>query len=69
MNTGLEEAIRICGGSYQLAKRLDAHKPCYIQKVISWTKNGVPAVWVLLIEHVSGVSRHKLRPDIYPEEK
>lgn len=32
-------------------------------------KNGVPADKVLLIEKSTGVSRHRLRPDVFGEEK
>jgi DNA-binding transcriptional regulator YdaS (Cro superfamily) len=30
------------------------------------SKRGVPAEFVLPIERVTGVSRHDLRPDLYP---
>lgn len=30
------------------------------------SKRGVPAEWVLRVEAASGVSRHELRPDLYP---
>lgn len=32
-------------------------------------KNGVPADKVLLIEEKTGISRYKLRPDVFGEEK
>lgn len=39
--------------------------------VWSWlnkTKRGVPAEFCIAVERFSGVSRHDLRPDIYPRE-
>lgn len=41
-------------------RRLDRTTP------YRWRESGVTAEWVLAVEHVSGVSRHRLRPDIYP---
>ena len=35
------------------------------QAVQKWRKR-IPAERVLLIESISGVSRHELRPDLYP---
>ena len=38
------------------------------QAVHKWLKK-VPAERVLELERVTGISRHQLRPDLYPEEK
>ena len=37
--------------------------------VLRWEYRGVPAERVLEIERVHGISRHELRPDLYPREK
>ena len=37
------------------------------QAVCQWEK--VPAEHVIKVERVSGVSRHDLRPDLYPKER
>lgn len=34
--------------------------------VSGWKKRGVPPERVLDVERVSGVSRHEIRPDLYP---
>lgn len=38
--------------------------------ISTWLRRGyVPAELVLTIEHQTGVSRHELRPDLYPRER
>lgn len=55
----LAEAIRRAGGVRALARQLRmAHVP-----ILRWKK--APATRVLAIEHLTGVSRYKLRPDVY----
>ena len=36
--------------------------------VMRWEENGVPAERVLDLERQWGISRHDLRPDIYPRD-
>jgi DNA-binding transcriptional regulator YdaS (Cro superfamily) len=36
------------------------------QAITKWRNNRIPAERVLEIERLTGVSRHCLRPDIYP---
>ncbi len=40
------------------------------QLVSYWARKGriLPAEYVLTTEKVTGISRHKLRPDLYPRE-
>jgi DNA-binding transcriptional regulator YdaS (Cro superfamily) len=33
-----------------------------------WKRRGIPAERVLSVEAVTGVSRHVLRPDLYPRD-
>lgn len=58
------EAVKIAaeknGGLVKLAELLSMKH----QSFYSWEK--VPAERVLDLERLSGVARHKLRPDIYP---
>lgn len=58
----LRRAIRNAGGLDRIAVPLDISR----QAVHKWKR--VPANRVLGVERVSGVSRHELRPDIYPLE-
>lgn len=65
----LERAIEIVGSQAELAKALGV-KP---QHVWNWLHrdNKVPAEQVLPIEKATDgkVTRHDLRPDLYPKEK
>lgn len=62
MANHIETAIERAGGITALARGLGiTHNAIY-----SWQR--VPAERVLDVERLSGVSRHDLRPDIYPRE-
>lgn len=54
------------GGQSALARLLGC-TPQAVQRMCAIGR--VPAARVLTIEKVTGVSRHKLRPDLYPVEK
>ena len=58
----LQLAIIKSGGVTRLAAFLGVKQP----SVSKW--NRVPAERCLAVERISGVSRHLLRPDIYPYE-
>lgn len=72
MNTpsGLSRAIEVCGSQAHLAARIGVK-----QQVISFwlTKSrlGVAAEYVIPIERATNgaVTRHELRPDIYPTDE
>jgi len=61
----IERAIQAVGGQKNLAKMMGVSK----QAVTKWRKK-VPAERVLKIESATNgaVTRHELRPDLYPEE-
>lgn len=61
-DVGLETAVKAVGGVGALARGLGISQP----SVSNWQK--VPAERVLAVESLSGVSRHVLRPDLYPGE-
>jgi DNA-binding transcriptional regulator YdaS (Cro superfamily) len=62
--TALGEAKRATNGNTGLARALGGEiSP---QAIAQWKH--VPADRVLKVEKVSGVSRHRLRPDLYPED-
>lgn len=54
------------GGIPALANRLGLTR----QAVWGWFAPGkqIPATRVLQVERVTGISRHELRPDLYPRE-
>ena len=67
----LEKAIRAAGGLTALAEKLEVRP----QAVHNWRTRGVPAERVLEIEKATvgdggdpAVTRHDLRPDLYPVE-
>lgn len=66
----LEQAVEKAGGQAALAKRLQAEgfAKCVQSHVWNWLNrdDALPAEYVLPIERITGVSRHDLRPDIYP---
>jgi len=67
MNTGLDKAIEVCGGVTALARKIGTAQPV----VSNWlTRRRVPAGRVLAVERATGgkVTRHELRPDLYPVE-
>jgi DNA-binding transcriptional regulator YdaS (Cro superfamily) len=58
----LDEAIKRAGGIRALSRLLGmAHQPIATWRIASVKR-------VLDIERLTGVSRHDLRPDIYPRE-
>lgn len=59
----LEKAKHALGSSVELAKRLGITS----QAVSQWHR--CPAERVLDVERATGISRHDLRPDIYPRER
>lgn len=59
----VETAINIANGVRPLARLLGISAP----SVWEWRKRGkVPAERVLQLEAVTGLSRHAIRPDLYP---
>ncbi|MGO2335946.1 transcriptional regulator [Providencia sp.] len=67
---GLQTAITAAGGQTQLAKRISEllNKPVKQQQIWNWLNRNkrIPADKVLVVEQASGISRSKLRPDLYP---
>ena len=57
----LSRAIAAAGGVSKLAEALGVSP----QAVSQWEE--VPPLRVLTVERASGVPRHELRPDLYPE--
>jgi len=63
----LQKAIKAVGSQVALAEKLGIGQTA-ISNWIQKTKR-VPAERVLALEAISGVSRHDLRPDLYPRER
>jgi DNA-binding transcriptional regulator YdaS (Cro superfamily) len=66
-NEALKRACELAGGQKPLAERIGTTQ----SQVWYWlerSKKGVPAEFVLPIERETGVSRGKLRPDLWPSE-
>lgn len=64
--SALERAIEHVGGLTALANAIKTTP----QVVVNWRKRGVPAERVIDIEVATRgeVSRHELRPDLYPRD-
>jgi len=60
MDTALEQAIAKAGNSVELARSLGITS----QAISQWRR--VPATRVLDVERLTKISRHDLRPDLYP---
>jgi len=61
----LRKAVKIAGSQSELARRMGVDQ----RYVWNWLTRGLPVERVLAVESaVDGqVTRHELRPDIYPE--
>lgn len=64
----LLQAIEIVGGQSQLADLLDI-KQGHVSMWVNRNKKAPPAQYVLKIEEATGISRHKLRPDVFGEKE
>ena len=38
-------------------------------RIAQWKVNGVPARYIIPMESVTGISRHDLDPEVYPQEE
>jgi DNA-binding transcriptional regulator YdaS (Cro superfamily) len=61
----LRRAVDVAGGQKPLANRIGTTQSM-VWYWLERAKKGVPAEFVLRIERATGVSRHELRPDLYP---
>jgi len=62
----LQAALAAAGSQSELARICSVSQPA----VWKWLQSSkrLPAEYVLRVEAATGVSRHVLRPDIYPED-
>lgn len=65
-NLLLKAAIEELGSQLALAELVGVRQPA----VSKWLAKGapLPAEYVLKVERRTGISRHDLRPDLYPRE-
>jgi len=66
-NTPVSKLLEKAGSQTLLAKMLGTSQ----QNISNWNNAGkpLPAEFVLAAEKELGISRHDLRPDIYPREQ
>jgi DNA-binding transcriptional regulator YdaS (Cro superfamily) len=62
----LQQAVKVYGSQQAMADDLEVTQPA-VSRWVNTTKR-LPAEYVLRVEARTGVSRHHLRPDIYPIE-
>jgi DNA-binding transcriptional regulator YdaS (Cro superfamily) len=61
----IQKAVQAAGGAKALAKKLEISR----QAVEKWIEHErIPAERVLELEEFTGISRHDLRPDLYPRD-
>jgi DNA-binding transcriptional regulator YdaS (Cro superfamily) len=61
----IERAVEAAGGAKALAQKFQISR----QAVEKWIEHKrIPAERVLEIEAASGIPRHELRPDLYPQD-
>lgn len=60
-------AVKKAGGQASFSKALGVRQSL-VWYWIERSKRGVPGERVLDVERLTGVSRHELRPDLYPQE-
>lgn len=63
-DTALAKAVRVAGSQSAFGRILGKSQ----STVREWLKRELPAEFVLKVEAETGVSRHQLRPDLYPDE-
>jgi DNA-binding transcriptional regulator YdaS (Cro superfamily) len=63
----LRAACATAGGQKSLAARIGTTQSM-VWYWLARAKRGVPGEFVLAIEAATGISRHRLRPDIFPRE-
>ena len=63
----LARAVDLLGGQAAMARLLKVSQP----SVFGWIKRGkgLPADHALAVEAATGVSKHDLRPNIYPRDR
>ncbi|MHB1222216.1 MAG: Cro/CI family transcriptional regulator [Gammaproteobacteria bacterium] len=65
-NNPVKEAVAILGTQAALAKECGVAQP----SIYKWLKKGiVPPRKVLLVEKITGISRYRLNPIIYQQDK
>jgi len=65
MKQALKQAVNVSGSSKLLGQAIGVTP----ERVRMWLhRDNLPAEYVIAIERATGVSRHELRPDIYPKE-
>lgn len=66
MENFIKKAVKIAGGQAELARKVGVRQPA----VHRWIKaKTVPAKRVLQVEKITGISRYKLNPEIYGQER
>jgi DNA-binding transcriptional regulator YdaS (Cro superfamily) len=63
LRAAVDAAKQAAGGGSKLARALGLTR----QAVYQW--DSIPTDHVLKVEEVTGLPRHQLRPDIYPENR
>lgn len=63
----LLKACDDAGGQSALAERIGVRQSTFWHWLRK-SKRGIPGEYVLKVERITGISRHDLRPDLYPRD-
>lgn len=63
LRAAVNEAVLAAGGGAELARGLGLKR----QAIYQWDR--IPPNRVLRVEEITGVPRHRLRPDLYPQNR
>ncbi len=60
-------AIAVAGGPSELARKLSRYLAAEVdrRRIEQWRYRGIPEGWSVIVEHVTGVSRQELNPQLY----
>jgi DNA-binding transcriptional regulator YdaS (Cro superfamily) len=61
----MKRAVDLAGGQSALARKVGTTQ-ARIWYWLNKAERGCPAEWVLAVAKATGVSKHELRPDLYP---
>jgi len=67
MTTAIVEAVDRMGSAVAMARLLGVH-PSFISQLVTGRRK-IPFSYCQIVENATGVSKHRLRPDVYGPEQ
>jgi len=69
MNKVLEQILEAVGSQAALARMLGVRQSNVWNWINRENSRGIPPQFVIKIEMETGIPRHEIRPDVFPDEK